>query len=272
MRAFKTGLVAFGAALVAAMLWAPAAEAQPSTGRLIDVRVVDSDSGRGLPVYRHRGRLHIAGLPGKAYTVSLRNLSGERVLVVLAIDGVNAVTGETANPAQSGYVLGPFERAEIRGWRKSLAESAEFYFTELPDSYAARTGRPFDVGVIGVAVFREAWRPRTPAPPIARDDGFGSKDGARGEAPTAAAPEAKGYGGESRSRQELGTGHGERRFDPVNETRFVRASRDPAEVVALFYDDYDKLVADGVIPRSSPRRVSGGPDPFPARFVPDPHR
>ena len=44
---------------------------------------------------------------------------------------------------------------EIDGWRKSMDEVAAFYFTALPDSYAARTGRPDNVGVIGVALFRE---------------------------------------------------------------------------------------------------------------------
>ena len=44
---------------------------------------------------------------------------------------------------------------EITGWRKSLERTAAFYFTDLGDSYAARTGRPQNVGVIGVAVFQE---------------------------------------------------------------------------------------------------------------------
>ena len=43
----------------------------------------------------------------------------------------------------------------IEGWRKSLDDVATFYFTRLPDSYAARTGRPDNVGVIGVALFPE---------------------------------------------------------------------------------------------------------------------
>ena len=36
---------------------------------------------------------------------------------------------------------------------------AAFYFTELENSYAARTGRPDNVGVIGVAVFRKKPEP-----------------------------------------------------------------------------------------------------------------
>ena len=43
---------------------------------------------------------------------------------------------------------------------RAITEAAAFYFTALPDSYAARTDRPDNVGVIGAAVFRE----RVPQP------------------------------------------------------------------------------------------------------------
>ena len=250
------------------------AAAQP-TGQLVDVRIVDAWSGRPLPVYAHRGRLHVPGDPGRPYTVELVNRTNERVLVVLAIDGVNVVTGETASPAQSGYVLNPWQRTEIRGWRKSHAESAEFHFTSLPDSYAARTGRPFDVGVVGVAVFREAPRRfAPPSPPIAREREGWSKGAPDADAPFAgeASPEAKsGVLGAPAPRQDLGTGHGRRQWDPVAETRFERRSQRPDEVVSLFYDSHARLVAEGVIPRR-PRHLAGRPNPFPGGFVPDPWR
>ena len=122
---------------------------------LVQMDVIDRDSGQWLPEYGHRGQHWIAGVPGHRYAVRLANTTGERVLVVLSIDGVNAVTGQTAAPSQAGYVLEPWETAEIAGWRKSYDDIAQFVFTDLPDSYAARTGRPDNVGVIGVAVFRE---------------------------------------------------------------------------------------------------------------------
>ena len=123
---------------------------------VVEVDVVDRDSGQWLPEYRHRGDTWIAGAPGHRYAVRLTNTSGERVLAVLSVDGVNAVTGEDAHPSQAGYVLAPWQSTEVAGWRKSLDDVAQFVFTDLPDSYAARTGRPDNVGVIGIAVFREA--------------------------------------------------------------------------------------------------------------------
>ena len=68
----------------------------------------------------------------------LTNTTGERVLVVLSVDGVNAVSGETADTAQGGYVLEPWETAEIAGWRKSLDDVAQFVFTDLADSATLR--------------------------------------------------------------------------------------------------------------------------------------
>ncbi len=93
------------------------------------------------------------------------------MLVVLSVDGVNIISGDTAGYDGRGYILAPYETYDISGWRKSQTEVAAFSFTSLPQSYAAETGRPGNVGVIGMAVFRERPRPTitplavTPAPP-----------------------------------------------------------------------------------------------------------
>ena len=122
---------------------------------LVDVQVTDLDQGSWLSPIPYSGRDYIEGRPGHRFSVSLHNLTGERVLAVLSVDGVNAISGQTAGSSQAGYVLEPWQQVDIRGWRKSYSDVAEFYFTDLPDSYAARTGRPQNVGVIGVAAFRE---------------------------------------------------------------------------------------------------------------------
>jgi hypothetical protein len=151
---------------------------------LVDLAVVDRDNGQWLPDVSHRGDRWIAGTPGHRYGVRLTNTSGQRVLVVLSVDGVNAVTGETAHPSQAGYVLEPWQSSEIAGWRKSYDDIAQFVFTDLHDSYAARTGRPDDVGVIGVAVFTEAppIHSQHRAPPVASDR-YESRRSAKSAAP-----------------------------------------------------------------------------------------
>src|SRR3954469_25782780 len=156
-------------------------------GSLVDLSVYDRTEGRRLHVYWHEGRAWIAGRPGNEYQVTLRNRQSHDVLAIVSVDGVNVVTGQSADPSQSGYVLSPRGGVDILGWRKSLSQTAAFYFTALPDSYAARTGRPDDVGVMGVALFRRKIQP--PPQPYGQ---VAPSVGARAE---------------SRADTQLGTGH-----------------------------------------------------------------
>lgn len=232
----------------------------------VELSVIDRDRGDWLAPVRHRGQEWIAGTPGHRYSVRLTNTSGERVLVVLSVDGVNAVTGQTAHPSQAGYVLGPWQTTEVSGWRKSLDDVAQFVFTDLPDSYAARTGRPDNVGVIGIAVFAEARPVSQPRPLYPRAPVAGAE---RRAAPSASAHADSDATREEAVAQGIGTGHGEREWSPVSRTGFVRAARHPQQVHELRYDDYHNLVARGVLPRDgdwSPRR----PRAFPGGFVADP--
>ncbi|MDP1613343.1 MAG: hypothetical protein Q8M11_19975 [Sulfuritalea sp.] len=237
-------------------------------GSLVDVTVINRSTGERLPVYRHRGRLYVEGQAGQRYAVELRNRGGGRILTVLSVDGVNAITGETAAAAQSGYVLDAWSRAEIAGWRKDLSDVAAFYFTALPDSYAARTGRPDNVGVIGVAVYTEYVEPPPPIPEAAP-----AASASVAAAPQAAARAADAAGSaqssprrEKLAERKLGTGHGERIHAPTRSTEFRRAGSAPAELITVYYDSRTNLIAQGVIPRA-PRL----PHPFPnGGFVPDP--
>ncbi|WP_306582663.1 hypothetical protein [Dokdonella sp.] len=249
-------------------------------GNLLDLAVVDRDDGRTLPTYAAGGKLYVAGTPGPRYAVRMANRSSGRILVVLSVDGVNAVSGQTADVSQTGYVLDPWQSTEINGWRKSLDEIAQFNFTALSDSYAAATGRPANVGVIGVAVFNERvpmppkYVPEVadarplPAPPSAAG---ASREGAptTSAAPAASAAQDMARAPAPRKAERLGTGHGEREYAHVDRTTFERATRDPAETISIWYDSQANLVARGIIPR--PRKPHE-PQAFPNSFVPDPPR
>lgn len=225
----------------------------------LDVEVLDRETGRTMPVYWHDGERHIAGEPGHEYEIRLRNRGGGRLLAVTSVDGVNVITGKIASLKGSGYVLDARDSVTIDGWRKSMDEVAAFYFTALPDSYAARTGRPDNVGVIGVAVFREVER-------FGYLEGESARSNAMPSAPTA---DAAGAAAESKERQSLGTGHGRRLDSGARYTTFERASDEPDAVIRIYYDSRRNLVARGIIPR--PDRVAWRtPDPFPGGFVPDP--
>ena len=220
---------------------------------LVELSVYDRAQDTTLPQYTHNGKAYIVGTPGNEYQLVIRNPSSERVLAVVSVDGINAVSGETASPKQTGYVLDPGGSVEVKGWRKSLSNTAAFYFTEHNDSYAARTGRGENTGVIGIAVFKA----KAPAPAALSQPYY---ENAKGRADYA--PKEKS---EAQETKRLGTGHGRIENSQAQFTSFERASSTPDQIVSLYYDSYRNLVAQGVL---QPRE----PEAFPGCFVPDPPR
>ena len=63
--------------------------------------------------------------------------------------------GSEASFEQRGYIVEPFTSMVVEGWRTSEETVAAFRFSALEDSYAERTGRARNIGVVGVAFFRE---------------------------------------------------------------------------------------------------------------------
>jgi hypothetical protein len=256
-------LLALGAMLAVASV---ASSASACSSPIARVDVYDRTEGRALATYPHRGRQFVVGRPGNEYALRIRNCSDRRVLAVVSVDGVNVVTGETAAPDQSGYVIEPRGYVTIQGWRKDLERTAAFYFSDPGDAYATRTGRPDDLGVIGVALFRErearwtfAPEPAAGASDAARQDSAADQKSARAAAEASASPAPS-----------LGTGHGRREWSPVQQVAFERASDRPDERIVIRYDRRENLVAMGVLPRVT--RPRHEPDPFPGAlgFVPDP--
>ncbi|MDZ7863986.1 hypothetical protein [Acidovorax sp.] len=265
-----------------------------AVGRLADVTIVDRDTGATLPVHYAKGEYWVAGRPGARYAVTVRNRTGERVLAVPSVDGVNVLSGETAAWDQRGYVFSAYERYQITGWRKSSSEVAAFEFSSVANSYAGRTGRPAHVGVIGVALFRE--QQPVPAPVVIpepysqrRDSsndsaGLGrlrEEPAAPAAAAAAPAPEAESSaraqvaGSLARApapSAKLGTAHGQRETSVVSHTSFTRLQERPNEVISIRYDSRENLVAYGVI-REQPVRPPV-PRAFPqsdnVSYVPDP--
>jgi hypothetical protein len=238
------------------------------------VEIVDRTEGRVLPIYWHDGRRYVVGKPGNEYAIRVRNAAPGRILAVMSVDGVNVITGDTASSQQSGYVLSPYESAEIAGWRTSLSHTAAFYFTSLPDSYAARSGRPDNVGVIGLAVFAERTRPIALGDLRRKDAAVDEARTAQAPAPSspAAAPRNETAGALAREQQSrLGTGYGRSEASYASYTQFERATQTPAETIAIYYDSYENLLAQGVPVAPQPlARLRPNPFPDGGRFVPDP--
>ena len=249
-------------------------------GNLANVEIYDRREQRSLPIYWYQGCAYVVGRPGNEYEIVVRNQADADVLAVVAVDGINVITGETASPMQSGYVIDLAQNMNIAGWRKSMERTAAFYFTSLGDSYAARTGRPDNVGVIGVALYRRKMNamPISPYSPPARPER--DERGYRDAEP--AAPAANGGSSQDRAesslrarpepaKKSLGTGHGRSESSSARYVGFERRTAAPEEQLTIYYDSYANLVARGVIPGNSRHE----PQPFPAQpgpFVPDPGR
>ena len=271
-----------------------------AAGTAVDVEIVDRGTGETLVPVLHAGEWWVAGRPGARYGVTIVNRNSRRTLNVVSIDGVNAISGETAAWNQTGYVLEPFERWQINGWRKDADQVAAFEFTALPDSYAARTGRAANVGVIVIAMFNErVVRPRLPQRDAAPGDGDRARQDTRSEAlppapPSASArapappvapspgapsapsgPQAQVAGKADRSvaaPERLGTGHGALEASSIRDVDFRRAGRVPDEIVTIHYDRKENLIAMGILPTTPVADAPSHPLAFPGstRYVPDP--
>ena len=272
------------AAASAAVMGGGLSLAQADT--LANVSIVERATGRVLPIYRYGGELWVAGRPGANYSVRIRNTEDRRILAVVSVDGVNAISGKTAVARpDDGYVLDVADSYDVRGWRKSNDNIAAFYFSESDMSYAARTGRPQDVGVIGVALFREKQVEVVYEAPSYSSRSRDSKAKDEYSAPmaadsVAAAPAAEARNSASTAKRapaatpSLGTGHGAVERSQVGTTEFESDTRSPAQVVRIRYDSYANLVAKGVIREPRPRPQPRAPRAFPGDdgFVPDPPR
>jgi hypothetical protein len=242
------------------------------SGNLVDVRVLVG--GRPTPLFEAPGRhdrRYFEAVKGKNYALRVRNNSGERVGVLITVDGLNVVDGERSSLRnhEAMYVLDPWEEAEIRGWRTSLEEVRRFVFVDEERSYAERSGKANgDMGWIRVHAFREVggyWRNNT------REFGARQVGGAADEMETPSAPraadgapappsvgesrgESRGEAGQdlaSKSRRAErddatpGTGWGQRSRDVVQRTTF-RPEALPRDTVVLRYEYASGLHALGI--------------------------
>lgn len=211
--------------------------------------------GRPLREYAHTdGKTYIAGKTGGHYSLRLINRTGRRVLCVCTVDGLSIMNGQPGDLNGQGYVLPPNEPAEIPGWRLSDKEVAAFVFGGPDASYAAKMGKPQNIGVIGCAIFEE--KVRTPV--LGLESGGYTKM----QPPLDAGELTRGGsdafgGGMTRG---LGTGFGERTEHRVSRTTFERQDA-PACVLALQYDDAASLRKQGI---RVEKVTASTPNPFPA--------
>lgn len=243
--------------------------------------------GRALPVYNYRGKSYVEGRYGNTYSIRVYNHTGSRVEAVVTVDGRDVISGRPGNyRSHRGYVISPYDSVLIEGFRSSMSNVAAFTFTSVEDSYAARMGDAFNVGVIGVAVFKENVPRRPSRRPYYqyknRDEhgdrgpgtGYGRSSASKRRAAKSAPNKSlsPAYESEESAAQGLGTGYGEDTYSPATNTYFKRGSRRPNVVLSVRYDDKEGLYALGVLPTPLRYRPNPRPEPFPETpiFAPPP--
>ena len=198
--------------------WAAAGQAHSPSPVSIEIVAPDGRSFREIPLDSRDGasRFYVQAERGARYQVRVHNSGGERLGLVIAVDGRNIIDGRRSELARGEpmYVIGAWETQDFAGWRASLDAINEFYFTDWKDSYAEAFGDRSARGVIAIAVYREV----PPPPPVAQP--FREGDDQRA-ADAASAPSAEKSAGRARRDESVGTGYGDRREDHVREVEFV---------------------------------------------------
>jgi hypothetical protein len=221
----------------------------------ISVEILDEHGSAfsQLPV-RQESRIYRAWLQaerGAHYRIRVTNRSGERLGLVVAVDGRNIISGARSDleRGEPMYVLGPWDTEDYSGWRTSLADVHEFYFTDWADSYAEAFGDRSARGVIAVAVYREK-----ESQALLREQE--RRERAADEAPSAEPPSPAVAGAAERSagardaekaaRSEAGTGYGDRRDERAVRVAF-EAEPQARSRVFLKYEWRETLCRKGIV-------------------------
>jgi hypothetical protein len=215
-----------GLLLAAGSLFAANALAHSSSPVTIEIVGPDGRTFREFPVDSRDGaqRSYLQAEKGARYKVRVRNTSGERLGLVVAVDGRNIINGKRSELARSEpmYVLDAWDTQSYAGWRANLEAINEFYFTDWKDSYAEAFGDRSARGVIAVAVFREV----PPPPPVYQpySERQSSDATVAGAPPPEAARSAGKAEGRLRRDESAGTGYGDRRIDRAVRVEFTAQS------------------------------------------------
>ncbi len=210
--------------------------------------------GARAKIYNCRGRYYIEGRNGRDYSLLITNLTGRRIKVSAAVDGLDVIDGRNASFDKPGYIINPYSNANIKGWRISDHEVASFKFGPISESYAMKMDRPSEIGVMSFGFFEE----RHPEIYIQSYDYSIKKYKSAGEIadrPSCAADGGNKSSENSRSTksrmpladEQLGTEFGERRDSRVSHTVFQSETSYPRAAVKINYASYNELVKLGVI-------------------------
>lgn len=253
-------------AVVVAFAAVPTASAIEDTALSLEILV----NGQTLREIDARGTTYIEAVKHAEYSIRLRNNTGSRLAVALAVDGLNTIDAKTTDPkTASKWVLDPWRTVTIDGWQIGPDTARKFFFTSEEKSYGAWLGKTSNLGIIEAVAYRE-FVPPPPAEPMLRQDRDSSSQRPSAES---AAPRSAGKAAPAPVDDFAATGIGRKIDNQVTRVQML-LERDPAAQLRLRYEYRQQLVSLGVLPspeedRALARRERAqGFDDF--EFAPDP--
>jgi hypothetical protein len=202
-----------------------------AVGDAVEVSIV-TDNGHSIPFYPHRSshglkKVYAEAVKGDHYRIVVRNNLNRRVGVVVAVDGRNIISGQKSwlKNNERMYILEPWAVNEYSGWRTGQERVNRFYFTDVPDSYAAAFGDQSAMGVIALAVYPEIQRYKKPS-----DLSTTAPGAPQADAKEKASPSARGEASQS-----AGTGYGREEYSPSRQVSFEPEGR-TVETILVKYE------------------------------------
>jgi hypothetical protein len=177
----------------------------------------------------HENHSYVEARDDERYRIRIRNRSGTRIGLVIAVDGRNIISGKKSELGhrERMYILGPYQTGEYEGWRTGKNRVNRFYFTGMDDSYSAAWGDYSAMGVIALAVYEGR-----------QQDVYIPRQEKRRNSPQ--------DGPLRRNRQESpGTGIGESEWSPSREVPF-EPERKPAFREFIKYEYLSTLCRKGI--------------------------
>jgi hypothetical protein len=235
------------AVFLSVILLLPSLSAFSHRGGHVDLKIISESNNEFFTIpYREsrKGRTtvikkYLEARKGENYSLVVRNRTADRVGVVVAVDGRNIISGKKSFLTQneSMYIVQPYGKTSLNGWRTDQNNVHKFYFTDQNDSYTVKTFQDKSaIGVIAVAVFREKKRQAVPRERHLKDEHARN-------APSAPAREGKLKSFES---DIAGTGFGDKQYSPAVTVQF-EPENIPSEKILVRYEWNDVLCKKGLL-------------------------
>lgn len=239
---------------------------------------------KAIDQYYHDGKNYVEGRKGSEYVIQLTNDCSQRKKVVVSVDGLNVISGDT--DWSHGYIIDGYSTIEIPGWLKNENQVAKFVFSSTSKSYNQHNsaGDQNNIGVIGIAVYDEKITirdiPKRPVNNYVFDvvypvwkSGYSSPRVYSNVIRSNSTPSLTGsssYFTATADIESVGTGWGNNKEFKTTTTSF-NSNKAISQLIEIFYNSRKNLEAIGVVFKNKQRPT---PNAFPGlknKYCPSPY-